>query len=203
MDSGNRAGGVERHLDARLTPAGPLGLSSLVLTDPAVRVDGKMKLVVDGRVSGPSVAAYVEMQRLQPAADAAAAAARPVVQFEVAKSDDGPALAGSVPARRATNPALAPGSPRARSTWRRWRRAPTSCGALVLWNGAVVGRASRSIIVERRAPVTDVDRAFRPVGHAGSEARPTHKKAPHAAMACGADSDGTPGLKPRGPGESG
>ena len=41
MDSGNRAGGVERHLDARLMLAGPLGLSSLVLTDPAVRVDGR------------------------------------------------------------------------------------------------------------------------------------------------------------------
>jgi len=148
MDSGNRAGGVERHVDARLAPAGPLGLSSLVLTDPAVRVDGRMKLVVDGRVAGPSVAAYVEMQRLQP--EAAASATRPVVQFEVAKSDDGPALVGSVPlvsdesaldawyAEGTINLAsLAPGSYLVR--------------AIVLWNGAVVGRATRSIIIDSAA----------------------------------------------------
>jgi VWFA-related protein len=148
MDSGNRAGGVERHVDARLAPAGPLGLSSLVLTDPAVRVDGRMKLVVDGRVAGPSVAAYVEMQRLQP--EAAASATRPVVQFEVAKSDDGPALVGSVPlvsdesaldawyAEGTINLAsLAPGSYLVR--------------AIVLWNGAVVGRAARSIIIDSAA----------------------------------------------------
>ncbi len=150
MDSGNRAGGVERHLDARLTSAGPLGLSSLVLTDPAVRVDGKMKLVVNGHVSGPSVAAYVEMQRLQPAGDVVAAAARPVVQFEVAESDDGPTLAGVVPsvaddaaagawyAEGAINLAsLAPGT--------------YLVQAIVMWDGAIVGRVSRSIILDRGA----------------------------------------------------
>jgi VWFA-related protein len=149
MDSSNRSGGVERHLDARLTPAGPLGLSSLVLTDPAVRVDGKMKLVVNGRVGGPSVAAYVEMQRLQPAGDTASAAARPAVQFEVAESDEGPTLAGVVPpvADDASSGAwyaegtislasLAPGTYLVR--------------AIVMWDGKVVGRVSRSIIVDRR-----------------------------------------------------
>jgi hypothetical protein len=107
-----------------------------------------MKLVVDGRVAGPSVAAYVEMQRLQP--EAAASATRPVVQFEVAKSDDGPALVGSVPlvsdesaldawyAEGTINLAsLAPGSYLVR--------------AIVLWNGAVVGRAARSIIIDSAA----------------------------------------------------
>jgi VWFA-related protein len=150
MDAGNRAGGVERRLDARLTPAGPLGLSSLVLTDPTVRIDGKMKLVVDGRLGGPSVAAYVEMQRLQPSAGTAAAAARPAVQFEVARSDDGPTLVGSVPpmsdesaldawyAEGTINLAsLAPGSYVVR--------------AIVLWNGAIVGRATRSIIIDSAA----------------------------------------------------
>ncbi|HOG27984.1 MAG TPA: VWA domain-containing protein [Vicinamibacterales bacterium] len=150
IDSANRAGGVERRLDARLAPAGPLGLSSLVLTDPAVRVDDKMKLVVDGRVAGPSVAAYVEMRRLQPAVDAPAAALRPAVQFEVARAEDGPALVGTVPpvadeadggawyAEGAVSLAtLAPGSYVVR--------------ALVTWDGRIVGRASRSIILERAA----------------------------------------------------
>ena len=143
MDSGNRAGGVERHLDARLTPAGPLGLSSLVLTDPAVRVDGRMKLVVDGRVGGPSVAAYVELQRLQPGV---AAETRPVVQFEVARSEDGPALVGSVPLvhdESASDAWYAEGTISLASL------APGSyvVRAIILWNGAVVGRATRSIII--------------------------------------------------------
>ena len=150
MDARNRAGGVERHLDARLTPAGPFGLSSLVLTDPAVRVDGKMKFVVDGRVGGPSVAAYVEMQRLQPSAGPATAPAKPMVQFEVARSEDGPALVGSVPpvvdettlgawyAEGTLNLAsLAPGSYVVR--------------AIVVWDGAVVGRATRSIVIDAAA----------------------------------------------------
>lgn len=144
MDALNRAGGVERHVDARLTPAGPLGLSSLVLTDPAVRVDGRMKFVVDGRVGGSSVAAYVEMQRLQPSAGTAAD--RPEVQFEVARTEDGPALVGSVPpvadetgsaawyAEGTINLAsLAPG--------------PYVVRAIVVWDGAVVGRVGRSIII--------------------------------------------------------
>ena len=132
-------------MDARLTPAGPLGLSSLVLTDPAVRVDGRMKFVVDGRVGGSSVAAYVEMQRLQPSAGTAAD--RPEVQFEVARTEDGPALVGSVPpvadetgsaawyAEGTINLAsLAPG--------------PYVVRAIVVWNGAVVGRVGRSIIID-------------------------------------------------------
>jgi VWFA-related protein len=150
MDSGNRAGGVERHVDARLTPAGPLGLSSLVLTDPAVRVNGKMKFVVDGRVGGPSVAAYVEMQRLQPSAGTAAAAARPAVQFEVASSDDGPVLVGSVPLvsdESALNAWYAEGTINLASL------APGSyvVRAIVLWDGAIVGRATRSIVIEAAA----------------------------------------------------
>ncbi len=150
MDSGNRAGGVERHLDARLIPAGPLGLSSLVLTDPAVRVDGKMKLVVDGRVNGPGVAAYVDMQRLQPAAGAPAFAARPVVQFEVAESAEGPTLAGVVP------PVLddaATGSWYAEGSINLATLAPGTylVRAIVMWDGAIVGHVSRSIIVERGA----------------------------------------------------
>jgi len=149
MDAGNRAGGVERYVEARLTPAGPLGLSSLVLTDPAVRVDGKMKLVVDGRVGGLSVAAYVEMQRLQPAGDAASAATRPVVQFEVAESDDGPMLAGVVPS--VADDATA-------GTWyaegvinlSSLARGTYLVRAIVMWDGKVVGRVSRSIIVDRQ-----------------------------------------------------
>ncbi len=147
MDAGNRAGGVERHLDARLTPAGPLGLSSLVLTDPAVRVNGRMKLVVDGRVGGPSVAAYVEMQRLQPATGGETAPAKPAVQFEVARSEDGPALVGSVPA---VADDTAAGAWYAEGTINLASLPPGSyvVRAIVLWNGAVVGRATRSIIVD-------------------------------------------------------
>ena len=148
MGAGNRTGGVERHLDARLAPAGPLGLSSLVLTDPAVRVDGKMKLVVDGRLGGPSVAAYVEMQRLQP--EAAASATRPVVQFEVAKTDDGPTLVGSVPPVADDGPS---GAWYAEGTINLASLAPGSyvVRAIVLWNGAIVGRATRSIIIDSAA----------------------------------------------------
>jgi hypothetical protein len=90
------------------------------------------------------------MQRLQPAGRAAAAAERPVVQFEVAESENGPTLAGIVPpvvddaaagawyAEGAINLApLAPGTYLVR--------------AIVLWDGAMVGRVSRSIIVDRGA----------------------------------------------------
>jgi VWFA-related protein len=145
MDPRNRAGGVERHLDARLTPAGPLGLSSLILTDPAVRVDGKMKLVVDGRVGGPSVAAYVEMQRLQPGD--AASALRPVVQFEVATTEDGPTLVGSVPPVADDGPS---GAWYAEGTIKLASLPPGSyiVRAIVMWDGAIVGRATRSIVID-------------------------------------------------------
>ena len=147
MDAGYRAGGVERHLDARLTPAGPLGLSSLVLTDPAVRVNGRMKLVVDGRVGGPSVAAYVEMQRMQPASGSETASARPAVQFEVARSEDGQAIVGSVPPIADDT---ASGAWYAEGTINLASLPPGSyvVRAIVLWNGAIVGRATRSIIVD-------------------------------------------------------
>jgi len=150
MDSGNRAGGVERHLDARLTPAGPLGLSSLVLTDPAVRVDGKMKFVVDGRVGGPSVAAYVEMQRLQPSSGGGTAQAKPMVQFEVARNEDGPALVGSVPAVADDS---AEGAWYAEGTVNVGSLAPGAyvVRAIVLWEGAIVGRATRSIVIDAAA----------------------------------------------------
>jgi len=148
IDSGNRAGGVERHLDATLTSAGPLGLSSLVLTDPAVRVDGKMKLVVDGRLGGANVAAYVEMQRLQPGA--AGATTRPVVQFEVARDENGPTLVGSVPPVADDGPS---GAWYAEATI---KLASLPLGsyivrAIVMWDGAIVGRAARSIIVDAAA----------------------------------------------------
>jgi VWFA-related protein len=145
MDAGNRAGGVERHLDARLTPAGPLGLSSLVLTDPAVRVDGKMKFVVDGRVAGNSVAAYVEMQRLQPSQ--AGSTSRPEVQFEVARSEDGPAMVGSVPP---VTDETAPGAWYAEGTLNLSSLAPGGyvVRAVILWDGAVVGKATRSIVID-------------------------------------------------------
>ncbi len=150
MDSGNRAGGVERQLDARLTSAGPVGLSSLVLTDPAVRVGGKMKLVVDGRITGQSVAAYVEMRRLLPGGDAAAAAARPVVQFEVVDRADGPTLAGVVPV---VADDAAAGAWYAEGTINLASLSPGAyqVRAIVLWGGAIVGRVSRSIVVERVA----------------------------------------------------
>ena len=147
MDSVNRAGGVERRLDARLTPAGPLGLSSLVLTDPAVRVDGRMKLVVDGRVAGSSVAAYVEMQRLQPASGSETAAARPAVQFEVARSEDGQAIVGSVPPIADDTSS---GAWYAEGTLNLKSLAPGTyvVRAVVMWGGAIVGRATRSITIE-------------------------------------------------------
>ena len=148
MGEGNRAGGVERHLDARLTPAGPLGLSSLVLTDPAVRVDGKMKLVVDGRVGGPTVAAYVEMQRLQPGS--AAPATRPVVQFEVARGEGGPTIVGSVPPVADDGPA---GAWYAEGTINMASLAPGPyvVRAVVLWDDAIVGRVTRSIVIDSAA----------------------------------------------------
>jgi VWFA-related protein len=145
MDPRNKAGGVERHLDARLTTAGPFGLSSLVLTDPALRVDGKMKLVVDGRVGGSSVAAYLEMRRLQPIG-VASPAAKPVVQFEVAGDDSSPVLAGTVP------PVLddeAPGTWYAEGTISLASLKPGTylVRAIVLWDGAIAGRVGRSIVV--------------------------------------------------------
>jgi len=150
MGAGNRAGGVERHVDARLTPAGPLGLSSLVLTDPAVRVDGKMKLVVDGRVGGPTVAAYVEIQRLQPSAGAGAAATRPVVQFEVARGEDSPTLVGSVPPVADYGPS---GAWYAEGTLNMASLAPGPylVRAVVLWDDAIVGRVTRSIVIDSAA----------------------------------------------------
>ena len=150
MDARNRAGGVERHLDARLTPAGPLGLSSLVLTDPAVRVDGKMKFVVDGRVAGNSVAAYVEMQRLQPSSGGGTASAKPMVQLEVARSEDGPALVGSVPL---VNDESTSGAWYAEGTVNLASLAPGSyvVRAIVMWDGAIVGRATRSIVIDSAA----------------------------------------------------
>ena len=150
MDQLNRAGGVERVVEARLAPAGPLGVSSLVLTDPAVRVDGKMKFVVDGRVAGASVAAYVEMQRLQPAASASASTARPAVQFEVARDEEGPALVGSVPL---VNDESTSGAWYAEGTVNLASLAPGSyvVRAIVMWDGAIVGRATRSIIIDSTA----------------------------------------------------
>jgi VWFA-related protein len=148
MDPRNKAGGVERHLDARLTPAGPLGLSSLVLTDPTVRADGRMKLVVDGRLGGSTVAAYVEVRRLQP--EAAASALRPVVQFEVAATEDGPTLVGTVP------PVTDDGTSAAWYAEAAIKLASLSPGsyivrAIVMWDGAIVGRAARSIVIESAA----------------------------------------------------
>jgi len=145
MDSRSRAGGVERHLDARLAPAGPLGLSSLVLTDPAIRVDGKMKFVVNGSVAGSSVAVYLEMQRLQPGQ--AGSTSKPMVQFEVARSEDGPAMVGSVPP---VTEETTPGAWYAEGTLNLSSLAPGGyvVRAVVLWDGAVVGKATRSIVID-------------------------------------------------------
>ncbi len=94
LDAGFRLGGVEHRVNARLVPAGPLALSSLVMTDPTVRVDGKMKLLVDGSVAGRSVAVYVSMQRLQVDAHGSPGVA-PSVRFEVASASGDAVLSGS------------------------------------------------------------------------------------------------------------
>jgi VWFA-related protein len=144
LDAGYRLGGVEHRVNARLVPAGPLGLSSLVMTDPAVRVDGRMKLLVDGYVLGRSVSAYIAMQRLQPDAGGGTGS-KPTVQFEIA-SEDGVAVlargAGQVredaePGRWYTEEllnlsALPPGTYLVR--------------AVVSVDGEVAGRVSRQIV---------------------------------------------------------
>ncbi len=94
LDSGFRLGGVEHHVSARLVPAGPFGLSSLVLTDPATRVDGKMKLLIDGYLTGRTVAAYLAMQRMQPD-PGGGTGEMPSVRFEVVSTSGDGVLTGS------------------------------------------------------------------------------------------------------------
>jgi VWFA-related protein len=107
LDAADRAGVVEAPVTARFEPAGGYELSDPLLTEPDVRAGGKMKMNVDGRVSGRELSAYVELrgaaaaaptgeaatQALSAPADVAPAPA-PMVRFDVINPADGTVLVG-------------------------------------------------------------------------------------------------------------
>jgi VWFA-related protein len=82
-----RVGAVDRRLNDGASAPGSLRLGQLLLTDPDIRVAGRMKVVVDGSVRD-RVAAYIEADTI---GDAAAPAA-PALRFEVAPALDAPPL---------------------------------------------------------------------------------------------------------------
>jgi hypothetical protein len=73
-----------------------------------------------------------------------------MVQFEVARSEDGPVLVGSVPAVADDS---AEGAWYAEGTIKVGSLDPGAyvVRAIVLWDGAIVGRATRSIVIDSAA----------------------------------------------------
>jgi len=94
VSADGRAGAVDRLVSRVAAQGNGLRLGSLLLTDPATRVNGKMKFVVDGTVGGDSVAAYIEAEALPPGA----APDGLYLVFEIAASAAGPALVSERPA---------------------------------------------------------------------------------------------------------
>ena len=88
-----RSGAVDRPVSKVAAEGHGLRLGPLLLTDPATRVAGKMKFVVDGTIAA-SVAAYVELGAVDPAA----AVPGLHLVFEVAATASGPALLSERPA---------------------------------------------------------------------------------------------------------
>ena len=150
LDSGFRLGGVEHRVSARLVPAGPLGLSSLVMTDPSVRIDGKMKLVIDGFIAGRTVAAYVAIQRLQPD-PAGGAGEKPTVRFEIASVKDDSVIGGS-PVEVKDDAAPGRWYAEGELALAAWPAGVYQVRAIVSLEGREVGRVSRQIVTGPKPP---------------------------------------------------
>ena len=89
MDAKGRIGSVFHNIDARLTAAGGVSTSDLLLVDPARRADtGVMLPIADGRVVGLSLGAYLEVY-------GDAARPRLGVAVEIADRPNGKALVGA------------------------------------------------------------------------------------------------------------
>ena len=86
VSADGRSGAVNRSVEAGAAQGGGLRLGGLLLTDPGVRIAGRMKQVVDGTVRD-RVAAYVEADWV----DGPPPAAAPRLTFEVAPGVDAPA----------------------------------------------------------------------------------------------------------------
>jgi VWFA-related protein len=93
VSNDGRSGAVDRPITAVAAEGHGLRLGPLALTDPATRVGGKMKLVVDGTVRD-RVAAYVEASAVSP--EAAIDGLR--LRVEIATSASSPALVTETPA---------------------------------------------------------------------------------------------------------
>jgi VWFA-related protein len=93
VSADGRSGAVDRLVSSVAAQGGGLRLGPVLLTDPATRVGGRMRFVVDGTV-GDTVAAYVEAAAL----DAAAPPPGLHLLLEVAATATGPALLSDRPA---------------------------------------------------------------------------------------------------------
>ena len=97
VDAGGRRGSVERQLEARLSAAGAMHVSDLMLAEPpAVASDPLRPLVV--RFAGDRLVAYVEAYGSAPPA-----AARATVRVDILR-DDSPTPIASVPAPVTVSP---------------------------------------------------------------------------------------------------
>jgi hypothetical protein len=107
IDTTERAGVVEAPVTARFDQAGGYELSDPLLIEPDVRAGDKMKMNVDGRVSGRELSVYVELRVAagssaggSPApqdatpGEAAPPAAVPRVRFDLVSPGDGSVLVG-------------------------------------------------------------------------------------------------------------
>jgi VWFA-related protein len=93
VSADGRSGAVDRPVSSTAAQGGGLRVGPMLLSDPATRLDGRMRSVVDGTI-GDTVAAYVEAAAVDP--DAPPAGLH--VVFEVAASAAGPALLTEYPA---------------------------------------------------------------------------------------------------------
>jgi VWFA-related protein len=93
VSADGRSGAVDRLVSAVAGHGESLRLGPMLLSDPATRIDGRMRSVVDGTI-GDAVAAYVEASAVDPAA----APAGLHMVFEVAATASGPALLSEFPA---------------------------------------------------------------------------------------------------------
>ena len=97
MDPSGRLGAVDQAIDARLAGEGPLQAGSLLVTDPSLRIDRRMRILVDGRVTSSSVAAYLDL--VDAGSGAGDGTARnPDITFRLVSADDEGRALTQVPA---------------------------------------------------------------------------------------------------------
>jgi VWFA-related protein len=97
IDAGGRRGSVERQLDARLSPAGPLQMSDLMLAEPPLDPSAPLRPLVV-RVAGQRLVAYLEAYGPAPSGPATA-----TVRVDITRSDV-PSPVASIPAPVTVSP---------------------------------------------------------------------------------------------------